>query len=46
MLVTVLKKMIERGLLEGLQEKIDVFYAVGRITDEEYMELVLMVVPQ
>ena len=33
------KRMIERGQTAGLAEKIDVFYALGRITDAEYKEL-------
>lgn len=39
MLFTILKRMIARGQAEGLQEKIDVFYAAGRITNEQYNEL-------
>ena len=33
------KRMIERGKTAGLAEKIDVFYALGRITEAEYKEL-------
>ncbi len=39
MVYRVLKRMIERGTTEGLSEKMDVFYAVGRITEAEYTEL-------
>lgn len=39
MLFTILERMIGRGQTEGLQEKIDVFYAVGRITEEQYISL-------
>jgi len=31
--------MIERGNTVGLQEKLDIFYAVGRLTENEYQEL-------
>ena len=40
MLYQVLNRMIERGALDGLQDKIDVLYAVGRLTDEEYQTLI------
>lgn len=40
MLYRVLMRMIERGQTEGLAEKIDVFYAAGKLTDEEYANLV------
>ena len=39
MLYQVLVRMIGRGALDGLQDKVDVFYAVGRLTSEEYMQL-------
>ncbi len=39
MLYRVLKRMIERGQTEGIEQKIDVFYAAGKITDSEYNEL-------
>ena len=39
MLYQVLKRMILRGEVAGLREKIDVFFAVSRITQEEYVEL-------
>lgn len=42
MLYRTLKRLIERGQTEGLEEKIDVFYAVGKLTDEEYDELMRM----
>lgn len=40
MLINVLKRLIEKGQTEGLSEKIDVFFAVGKITETEYNELV------
>ena len=39
MLYRVLKRMIERGQTEGMQEKLDVFYATDKITEEQYKEL-------
>lgn len=39
MLYQVLVRMINRGQLDGLQEKLDVFYAVGRISETQYTEL-------
>jgi len=39
MLYRVLRRLIETGQTEGLREKIDVFYAVGRLTEAEYLEL-------
>ena len=40
MLFRVLMRMIEKGQTEGLAEKIDVFYATGKLTEEEYEKLV------
>ena len=31
--------MIERGNTEGLFEKLDIFYATGKLTEAEYTEL-------
>lgn len=42
MLYRALKRMIERGMLENLQEKLDVFYATDRITAQEYQQLLTM----
>lgn len=39
MLYQVLTRMIERGALDGLQDKIDILYAVGRLTEDEYTGL-------
>lgn len=39
MLYRVLKKLIENGSTEGLAAKIDIFYAAGKLTDNEYTEL-------
>lgn len=40
MLYRTLKRMIERGQIEGLAEKIDIFYAAGKLTTDQYNELV------
>jgi len=42
MLYNVIKRMIERGQTDGLRVKIDVFFAVGSLTETEYMELLTM----
>ena len=42
MLYRVLKRMIERGQIDGMAEKLDVFYATGKITDAQYTELTKM----
>jgi hypothetical protein len=42
MLYRVLKRLIETGSTAGLAEKIDVFFAVGKLTEEEYLELLAM----
>ena len=42
MLYRTLKRMIERKNTDGLSEKIDVFYAYGKLTKEEYAELTEM----
>lgn len=42
MLYRTLKRMIERGQIDGMAEKLDVFYATDRITEAEYKELTSM----
>ncbi len=43
MLYRTLKRLIERGQTDGLEEKIDIFYAAGnKLTDKEYQELTAM----
>ncbi len=39
MLYTILERMIARGNTEGLQEKADIFFAVGRLSEMEYQAL-------
>ena len=41
MLFNTLKKLVKsQGLTEELREKIDTLYALGRITEEQYRELI------
>lgn len=39
MLYRTLLRMIEKGLTDGLEEKIDIFFATGKLTEEEYQKL-------
>ena len=36
----VLKRMVAKGLTEELRDKIDTLYALGRLTDAQYRELI------
>ena len=42
MLYRTLKRMIERGQTDGIESKLDIFYAAGKITEAEYSELIGM----
>lgn len=42
MLYRTLKKLIQSGKTDGLAEKLDVYYALGRLTEAEYTELMGM----
>lgn len=42
MLYRTLKRMIERGYTEGMETKLDIFYAADKITEAEYAELFSM----
>lgn len=42
MLYRTLKRMIEKGLTEGLAEKIDIFFAANKLTEDEYNSLMSM----
>ena len=42
MLYRTLKRMIERGQTTSLEAKIDIFFAAGKLTEEEYNELIGM----
>lgn len=39
MLFRTLKALITKGKTDGLTEKIDIFYATGKLSDAEYEEL-------
>lgn len=45
MLYRTLKRMIEKGNTDGLAEKIDIFFATGKLTEAEYKELCRMLLP-
>ena len=40
MLYRTLKRLIEMGNTEGIEDKIDIFFAAGKITKEEYDSLI------
>lgn len=40
MLYMVLKRMVVKGLNEELRDKIDTLYALGRLSDAQYRELI------
>ena len=37
-----LKRMIERGQTEGVEKKLDIFFAAGKISEDKYLELIEM----
>ena len=39
MLYRTLLRMIQRGQTDGLEERLDVFYAAGKLSKAEYAEL-------
>lgn len=39
MLYRTLKRMIERGQTSGIESKMDIFFAAGKLTEDEYTEL-------
>lgn len=42
MLYRTLTALINKGQTEGLAEKIDIFFAVGKLTAEQYADLTAM----
>ena len=42
MLFRTLKRMIERNNTDGIEEKIDIFFAADKLTVEEYNELMIL----
>lgn len=43
MLFKVLKRLATKGATEGLAEKIDVFYAAGKLSKKEYDKLIELI---
>lgn len=39
MLYRTLKRMLERGQTEGMEVKLDIFFAADKLTEVEYREL-------
>lgn len=46
MLYRTLQRLIERGQTDGLEEKIDLFYALGKLAETEYRDLAAMLHPE
>lgn len=42
MLYRTLKRIIERGQIDGLEAKLDIFFAASKLTETEYQELIPM----
>lgn len=42
MLYRTLKRMIERGQTEGMESKLDIFFAADKLSEAEYTELLGM----
>lgn len=42
MLYRTLKRMIERGNIEGIADKLDIFFAADKLTKAEYTKLTAM----
>lgn len=42
MLYRTLKRMLERGQTGGMQGKLDLFYAAGKLTEVEYLSLCVL----
>lgn len=42
MLYRTCKRMIERGNLEDMEIKLDIFFAAGKLTEAEYTELLAL----
>lgn len=46
MLYRTLQRLIERGQTVGLEDKVDLFYALAKLTETEYYELIGMLRPE
>lgn len=42
MLYRTLKRIIERGRTDGIEEKLDIFFAANKLSEAEYTELISM----
>lgn len=42
MLYRTCKRMIERGNIEGMEAKLDIFFAAGKLDETEYNELIAL----
>ena len=42
MLFRLIKRMIECGQKESISPKIDIFFAAGKLTENEYMQILSM----
>lgn len=42
MLYRTLRRMIERGQVVGMEEKLDIFYAADKLTEAQYTELIAL----
>lgn len=42
LLYRTIARMIERNQTDGLEEKIDIFFAAGKLSEEEYQKLIDM----
>lgn len=42
MLYRTLKRMIERGQTAGMEEKLDIFFAAGKLEESQYTDLISM----
>lgn len=45
-LYRVLKIVLRQGPTDGVEEKIDIFYAAGKLTGEEYGDLIASLYPE
>ena len=46
MLYRTLLRLIKHGQAEGLEEKIDLFYVLDRLTEQEYRDLIAALRPE
>lgn len=44
MLYRTLKRMIEKGNILGMSDKLDIFFAADKLTEDEYTELMALLI--